>query len=272
MNKPDNTLRILVTVSSILFLLIAIKSSYLTDDVLEMTLNIAGKFVTYELILFSAIYVAGQLVSDALPDIYKICVTSWNKLRHSLSKNSSRETLLLPSYDKITSSKEAQVNGVISENCSEINHSENNSNISSQKTELSKEIVYYITKTFENILTLDNIEKLLNNFRKLNSGGPYEVIEKKKLDTVLEFDLAHFAWNVCKRIYDKNLCPLIFTVATAEMIKASFPLTLINYEIDTLKQRLRDSSLPTKFSLPIIEIGEELVPFDWQQKTDKDKI
>ncbi len=103
-----------------------------------------------------------------------------------------------------------------------------------------------------------------------NAGGPYEVIEKKKLDNVLEFDLAHFAWNVCKRIYDKNTCRLKFTEATAELVKASFPLTLFNYDVDTLKQRLRDSAPTTKFRLPIIELGEELIPFDWNKKNIRD--
>lgn len=269
MDRTDNTLKILVTALSILFLLIAIKTSYPADDTMDMILTISGKFLFFELILFVTIYVFGSLLSDATPGIWEYKVKIKNKLRAVLHKESTIQQVQLPEeQNKSTQFVSNDSNTPINfENEDEERSSyEVTTTTPTNITVLSKEIINYVTRTFENIISSDLIEKLLNNFRNLNNGGPYEVIEKKKLDTVLEFDLAHFAWNVCKRIYDKNLCSLIFTVATAEMIKASFPLTLINYEIDTLKQRLRDSTIPTKFRLPIIEIGEELIPFDWQQK------
>lgn len=236
-----------------------------------MTINIARKFVSLELLLFLLIFVIGSMLSEALPYVYKICLKASSELNHSLSKKTNRINILC-THNDTTAISEEQTNCVIPKDSTEINHSENKPSTTNKNKELSEEIINYVTKTFENILTQENIEKLLNNFRKLNTGDHYEVIEKKKLDNVLEFDLAHFAWNVCKRIYDKNTCLVKFTEATAEIIKASFPLTLLNYDVDTLKQRLRDSAPTTKFRLPIIELGEELVPFDWNKKTLTDKI
>ncbi len=274
MNKPDNTLKILVTVSSILFLLIAIKTSYPADDIWDRTLNIAGKFITYELLLFLTIYIAGPMVSEVIPGLWEYRVKAKHKLITVTHKDSPCQLTQLPEENDQSAEpiyNESSTLGNIEAEDIDRKGSELNTIKSKEITVLSEEIINYVTKTFENILTPENIEKLLNNFRMFNAGGPYEVIEKKKLDKVFEFDLAHFAWNVCKRIYDKNLCPLIFTIATAEMIKASFPLTLLNYETDTLKQRLRDSIPTTKFRLPIIELGEELIPFDWNKKNIVDK-
>lgn len=274
MNKADNTLKNLVTLFTIMSLIYAIKTSYPAVDICDMTLNIAGKFVTCELFFFLIIYVLGTMLADAMPGLWEYSVQAKHKLRAANHKESIPQ--LVQSVEKNDESMQP-----VPDERGTLENFENEvfDRIGTKLTTtnspniivLSEEIINYVTKTFENILTQENIEKLLNNFRKLNTRDLYEVIEKKKLDNVLEFDLAHFAWNVCKRIYDKNTCLVKFTEATAEIIKASFPLTLLNYDVVTLKQRLRDSAPTTKFRLPIIEIGEELVPFDWNKKNDANK-
>ena len=57
MDRTDNTLKILVTTLSILFLLIAIKTSYPADDTMDMILTISGKFLFFELRPRSPIFV-----------------------------------------------------------------------------------------------------------------------------------------------------------------------------------------------------------------------
>lgn len=59
-------------------------------------------------------------------------------------------------------------------------------------TVLCEETINYVTKIFENIITPEYIEKLLNNFLNLNDGSPYEVIEKKAFpEGITQYDL----WN-----------------------------------------------------------------------------
>ncbi len=116
MDKSDNSLKILVTVSSILFLLIAIKTSYPADDIWDMTLNIAGKFITYELLLFLTIYIAGPMISDAMPGIW-IVVRKVMKTQKSYHKSNtttinlnkeSPQPLLLPAYNLLSSTIQNQ--------------------------------------------------------------------------------------------------------------------------------------------------------------------
>ncbi len=114
----------------------------------------------------------------------------------------------------------------------------------------------------------EQIEKLLDNFRKLNTCGPFEVVEKQRLKDVFEFDLIHFAWNVCKRIHNPIICPKIFGFGTAELIKASFPLTLGKYAVGTIKSRLKDSDPTTKFRLKIIDTDQPLVPHVFSEMGD----
>lgn len=263
MNKPDNTLKILVTVSSILFLLIAIKTSYPADDIWEMTLNIAGKFVTYELILFLTIYIAGPMLSDAIPRLWEYSVHAKHKLRAITHKESTTQLLQLPEEnDKSTQP--------ISNDCSILENLENevSDRISSELTNtkspkitvLSEEIINYVTKTFENVISNELIEKLLNNFRNFNSGGPYEVIEKKALpEYVTQFDLWNFTWNIIARIYDKKVSREKMRDAGATLLKSSFPLTVTN-DHQTVSRKMRYFEDPSKFSLHIIEVDTELVP------------
>lgn len=127
-------------------------------------------------------------------------------------------------------------------------------------TVLNEEIINYVTKTFENVISNELIEKLLNNFRNFNSGGPYEVIEKKALpEYVSQFDLWNFTWNIIARIYDKKVSREKMRDAGATLLKSSFPLTVTN-DHQTVSRKMRYFEDPSKFSLHIIEVDTELVP------------
>ncbi len=170
MDRTDNTLRILVTVLSILFLLIIIKTSYPAKSIGDMTINIAGKFIICELILFSSIYVGGSILSEAVPGLWE----SMQKLH--LKQKPIPTSLNNTSADNDNSEDD---------NDDEI--------MVSMEDEIPDEIVVYTNKTFENILHSEQIEKLFSNLKNFNNGEKFEVIEKEVLpDYIFQFDILHF--------------------------------------------------------------------------------
>lgn len=251
MEKTDNTLKILVTVSSILFLLVAIKTSCPAESTGEMTLNIAGKFVAFELFLFIVIYVIGPMLSDAMPALWHY----YPKIKQKFSTEIHRESSTL-SVSNAKNSLENISNEEVTQSSSEVTATAKSRKI----TVLSEEIINYVTKTFENIITPEYIEKLLNNFRNLNNGGPYEVIEKKAFpEGITQYDLWNFTWNILARIYNKKISKQKMRDAGASLAKASFPLTITS-DHRTVSSKLRYFEDPANFSLHIIEVDCKLEP------------
>ena len=166
MNRTDNTLKILVTALSILFLLIAIKTSYPADDTMDMILTISGKFLFFELILFVTIYVFGDLLSDAVPGI-------WEKAKDSLQKIKAKR---IQKRDVSKNDTKDQPSQSLSSNNKDGEDEEKNTPLIA--VEIPNEIIEYTNKTFENILTLEQIENIFGNLRNFNNGGNFEVIEK----------------------------------------------------------------------------------------------
>ncbi len=247
--NKDNTLRILTVLYSVTFSLVALRTASSAFDessgsgnLISFLLNTLWIFSLYEIPFLMAVYVAGPMVNDAMPTLFELIRKRLAAMKSFLNNKTKQtdnpETNKTPAKITGTSTTEDQ-----------------------QITDLSDEIIGYVSKTFENILASDQIDKLLNNFRNLNNRQPYEVVEKKKLQGVFEFDFIHFAWNVCKRIHNPASCPKIFGFATAELVKESFPLTLQNYSLNTIKCRLKDSEVTTKFQLKIIDVGQPLTPF-----------
>lgn len=276
MNKPDNTLKILVTVSSILFLLIAIKTSYPADDVWDMTLNIAGKFVTYELLLVLTIYIAGPMVSDAMPGIWLV-VRKVMKMQKSYHKSNtttinpnkeSPQPWLLPAYNLLSSTIKNQEPELFVDTDDEDNC---NVEIVAEKDEIPEEIIEYTSKTFETILTTEQIEKIFSNLRIFNNGGKFEVIEKEVLpDYIYQFDILHFVWNISKRIYQKRYSKYKFRDRAAEFAKSSFPLTVTS-ALESIGSTMSNVDNRT-CSLPIIILGQPLIPHDFSEvKKRKEK-
>ena len=269
MDRTDNTLKILAAVSSLLFLLIAIKTSYPAESIGDMTVNIAGKFVTYELILFSAIYVAGPMISESMPGI-------WEETRKFLRKQHSyhvTETdtpiitssrLLLPAHiisEDTVHNQEAAIS---------IDTEDEDAGIVAMEDEVSDEIIEYTYKTFENILTTEQIEKIFSNLRKFNNGEKFEAIEKEALpDYIYQFDILHFVWNVSKRIYNKRQSKYKFRDRAAEFAKSSFPLTVTS-ALGSIGPTMSDENRTC--SLPIILPGKPLIPHNFDDvKNRKEK-
>lgn len=263
--NSDNTLKTMTVLITVVFLIMAMKTAYAgtvgsscNPGSALFWLDAAWIFTLYEAPFLLAVYVAGPMVNDAMPAMFAIgrkCAAVV-KLSRSKTVDSVNGTESLEA-DEISITSDRQ-----GEEC-EVSVVEND-----KTAELSEEIIGYVSGTFGNLLSDEQIEKLLGNFRKLNTCGPFEVVEKQRLKDVFEFDLIHFAWNVCKRIHRPDTCPKIFGFATAELIKASFPLTLGKYAVGTIKSRLKDSDPTTKFRLKIIDTDQQLVPHVFSEMGD----
>lgn len=259
MDRTDNILRILVTVLSILFLLIAIKTSYPAESTGDMTINIAGKFIICELILFSAIYVGGPMLSDAMPALWHY----YPKVKQKFTTKIHRKSLTLH-VSNVEDSLEDIGHEEEDQSGSEVRGTDKSRKI----TVLNEEIITYVTKTFENILTPEYIEKLLNNFRNLNNGGPYEVIEKIAFPVgITQYDLWNFTWNILARIYNKKISREKMRDAGATLAKTSFPLTVTS-DHQTVSRRMRYFDDPANYSLHIIEVNCKLVPHQFPIKIE----
>lgn len=255
MDRTDNTLKILVTALSILFLLIAIKTSYPADDTMDMMLTISGKFLFFELILFVTIYVIGNLVSDAVPGIWEYARESLQKIkaRRVHARNVSKNKINDPSSPSLSSDNK--------------DDAEEDKNTPLIAVEIPSEIIEYTNKTFENILTIEQIEKIFGNLRNFNNGGNFEVIEKVALpDYIYQFDILHFVWNICKRIYDKRCCNYKFRDRAAEFAKSSFPLTVTS-TIEVINSTMTNDD--KTHSLSIIKLGEPLIPHDFSEVRER---
>ena len=255
MNRTDSTLKILVTALSILFLLIAIKTSYPADDTMDMILTISGKFLFFELILFVTIYVFGDLLSDAVPGIWEKAKDNLQKIKakriqkRDVSKNDTKDQ---PSQSLSSDNKDGE---------------DEEKNTPLIAVEIPNEIIEYTNKTFENILTLEQIEKIFGNLRNFNNGGNFEVIEKVVLpDYIYQFDILHLVWNICKRIYDKRYCNYKFRDRAAEFAKSSFPLTVTS-TIEVISATMTNDD--KTHSLPIIKLGEPLIPHDFSEVRER---
>ncbi|MDE7421619.1 MAG: hypothetical protein K2N35_15615, partial [Muribaculaceae bacterium] len=247
--------KILVTALSILFLLIAIKTSYPADDTMDMILTISGKFLFSELILFVTIYVFGDLLSDAVPGIWEKAKDSLQKIKakriqkRDVSKNDTKDQ---PSQSLPSNNKDGE---------------DEEKNTPLIAVEIPDEIIEYTNKTFENILTLEQIEKIFGNLRSFNNGGNFEVIEKVVLpDYIYQFDILHLVWNICKRIYDKRYCNYKFRDRAAEFAKSSFPLTVTS-TIEVISATMTNDD--KTHSLPIIKLGKPLIPHDFSEVRER---
>lgn len=237
MERTDNTLKILVTVLSILFLLIAIKTSYPAESIMEMTINISGRFIICELILFSAIYVGGAILSEAVPGL-------WERIQKLHLKQEPIPTSL---------------NKAAADNDEDDDVGEET--IVSIEDDIPDEIIEYTNKTFENILDSNQINKIFSNLKNFNNGGIFEVIEKIALpDYVYQFDILHFVWNICKRIYVKKHSKFKFRDRAAEFAKFSFPLTVTS-TLESIASTMTNDD--KTHSLPIIKPGNPLVLHDF---------
>ena len=272
----DNTLKTFTAVMTVLFLLIALRTAYGNfneahgqDNFFLMGMDTLWIFTLYEAPYLLAVYVLGPMLAEAMPGLWSLMNNTWVKLKSLMGTKTVIQVnstdnlaavvnpalLYLPVYVHATKQTEINVDNPETEICveAETDSSQEPTNII---TQLSEEIINYTYGTFENVLTVEQIEKLLNNFRNLNNGEEFEVVEKTKLPVgIFQFDLLHFCWNVCSRIYSSIQCDTDFRERTAHLIKSSFPLTIKASEF-TVNKRMTNDDRP--FSIPILKSGKPL--------------
>lgn len=263
---------------TVLFLLIALRTAYGNfseahgqGNFFLLGMNTVWIFTLYEAPFLLAVYVLGPMVSDAMPGLWSLMNNTWVKLKSlketktviqvnstdNLAAVVNPTLLYLPVYEHATKQTEINVDNPEIVNCveAEADSSQEPTNII---TQLSEEIINYTYGTFENVLTAEQIEKLLENFRNLNNGKTFEAVEMTKLpEGIFQFDLLHFCWNVCTRIYSRIQCDTDFRERTAHLIKSSFPLTIKASEFSVNKKMTNDDR---PFSIPILKSGEPLNP------------
>ena len=270
--SKDNTLEIFTVLMTVMFLLIAFKYAYVRfcegpseGDFFLLTMNTVWIFAIYEIPFIIAIYSGGSLLSEAMPGIWAYGKSICIKIRSfcsakTVNPDNKKTAVLLtfPVHEQETQLQVKNVNNPVNGNYDEATNSDSLQEVSSVITVLSDEIVNYTYGSFGDVMTKEQIEKFLDNFRNLNNGGAFEVIEKIKLpEGVLLFDLFHFCWNVCKRIYLDEQCNTDFRDRTALLIKSSFPLT-VKSSLRTINKTMTNDDKP--YSIPVIKLGKPLDP------------
>lgn len=93
------------------------------------------------------------------------------------------------------------------------------------------------------------------------------MVEKVALpEYIYQFDILHFVWNICKRIFDKRYCKLKFRDRAAEFAKSSFPLTVTS-ALESISSTMTNDD--KTHSLPIIKLGEPLIPHDFSEVRER---
>ena len=260
-SKTDYTLPILTVVLSLIFLLISVRSSSTVENTAELYVLIAGRFIVYELFLFLSIYIASPMIADILHNIWmrefripKFMRQSLRYLHNVLLKSRN----ITPPVTSTMTTKESTIdNSIDRENMID----------GTQTISLTDEIKDYITQTFNNILSSEKIDNLIENFQNFNTNDKFKVIEKVALpEFIFQFDILHFVWNVCKRIYDKNHCKFKFRDRAAEFAKSSFPFTVTS-ALESISSTMTNDD--KTHSLPIIKPGESLIPHDFSEVKER---
>lgn len=259
--KTDYTLPILTVVLSLLFLLISVRSSSPVENTAELYVLIAGRFIVYELFLFLSIYIASPMIADILHNIWMRDFRIRKFMRHSLRYLHNvllkSRNITPPVTSTMTTKESTRENSVDRENMID----------GTQTISLTDEIKDYITQTFNNIVSSDQIDNLIDNFQNFNTNDKFMVIEKVALPKfIFQFDILHFVWNVCKRIYDKNHCKFTFRDRAAELAKSSFPLTVTS-SLGSISNTMTNDD--KTHSLPIIKPGEPLIPHDFSEVKER---
>lgn len=127
-----------------------------------------------------------------------------------------------------------------------------------QQEKCITELIAYASGTFKKFLTPDQINGLARNIRKfLNNDENYEPVDSSKFEGVTSLDLFHFGWNIGKRIITSKSTRKMGE-ETAIFLKGTFPHSLKDVTIDTIKSKLTNDD--GKFTLPRLHPGHDIAP------------
>lgn len=117
-----------------------------------------------------------------------------------------------------------------------------------------KEIAEYTRTTFQQVLTPEEIDNLVNSMKFFAidyEPDQHPAAVNRAIHRISTLDLHHFGWNIGKRLKKDN-------TGIAHFLKTQFPVVFKNSTEASMKKKLKSDD--GRFMIDIIELDKELSP------------
>lgn len=117
-----------------------------------------------------------------------------------------------------------------------------------------KEIAEYTRTTFQQVLTPEEIDNLVNSMKFFAidyEPDQHPAAVNRAIHRISTLDLHHFGWNIGKRLKKDN-------TGIAHFLKTQFPVVFKNSTEASMKKKLKSED--GRFMIGIVELDKELSP------------
>lgn len=117
-----------------------------------------------------------------------------------------------------------------------------------------KEIAEYTRTTFQQVLTPEEIDNLVNSMKFFAidyEPDQHPAAVNRAIHRISTLDLHHFGWNIGKRLKKDN-------TGIAHFLKTQFPVVFKNSTEASMKKKLKSDD--GRFMIDIVELDKELSP------------
>ena len=117
-----------------------------------------------------------------------------------------------------------------------------------------KEIAQYTRTTFQQVLTPEEIDNLVNSMKFFAidyEPNQHPAAVNRAIHRISTLDLHHFGWNIGKRLKKDN-------TGIAHFLKTQFPVVFKNSTEASIKKKLKSED--GRFMIDIVELDKELSP------------
>ena len=117
-----------------------------------------------------------------------------------------------------------------------------------------KEIAEYTRTTFQQVLTPEEIDNLVNSIKFFAidyEPDQHPAAVNRAIHRISTLDLHHFGWNIGKRLKKDN-------TGIAHFLKTQFPVVFKNSTEASMKKKLKSED--GRFMIDIVELDKELSP------------
>lgn len=117
-----------------------------------------------------------------------------------------------------------------------------------------KEIAEYTRTTFQQVLTPEEIDNLVNSMKFFAidyEPDQHPAAVNRAIHRISTLDLHHFGWNIGKRLKKDN-------TGIAHFLKTQFPVVFKNSTEASMKKKLKSED--GRFMIDIVELDKELSP------------
>lgn len=117
-----------------------------------------------------------------------------------------------------------------------------------------KEIAEYTRTTFQQVLTPEEIDNLVNSMKFFAidyEPDQHPAAVNRAIHRISTLDLHHFGWNIGKRLKKDN-------TGIAHFLKTQFPVVFKNSTEASMKKKLKSED--GRFIIDIVELDKELSP------------